>query len=123
MSDQSHPTAPREPDRPALRAVFADQLRPDDLDSLERLAGAVLELTREMASHTGVPTSAMVGQLAACADDIEHVAGALAYYGAADGDVLERWESRLGDVALTAGEDLIKVAGTLRQAIAQGGGE
>ena len=108
-------TEPEEPDLPALRAVYAHQLRPDDRRTLETLLESVLELTRE--SQMG-PSGAIAFDLTGAAEDLRLVEGWLAYTGRQEGNVLERHESRLADFAERLAPRVAEIAGELEAALA-----
>ena len=112
---------PRErfsPDNP-LRESFAHLIRPEERFALEQTCDSFLELTREAENIiAGIP-GGLDRRLSAVAADLRYAAGLLAYFGASEGDVLERWEARLADIALRLAPQIKGMAAGLESAIAE----
>jgi len=115
------PPADREPDTdlPALREIYVCQLRQEERDKLEGLCESVLELTREAdAIAREINCGAVDDDLRAAAADLRHVERYLRWTGASEGNVLERWESRLCDLAERLAPKVGEVAAELEAAVA-----
>jgi hypothetical protein len=113
-------TAP-ERDRPAVREVFAVQLRPAERETLERLADNLLELSREGGSavRAAIDYGSFDDDIRAVAADLRHVERFLRIIGASEGDVLDREESRLADLAAQLAVPVGEVARQLEAAVAE----
>lgn len=121
MSDRPKSTPappPFDPDS-SLRVTFLTMLRKRDQRLLGGLCRSMLELTREAPMIVkDIPGDAMATDLRAAAADLRYLAGYLAYTGASEGNCLERWERKLGDVAERLAERVAEVAGELEAALA-----
>jgi hypothetical protein len=128
MPDRPDPTPPADPelpecaperDRPALREIYACQLRRVERETLEQLADNVLELSREGggAVRASIAYTSFPDDFRAVALDLRHVERFLRVTGAAEGDVLDRQESRLADLAAQLAEPVGEVARQLETAV------
>lgn len=104
-------------DRP-LRESFAHLIRPKERFALERTCVSVLELTREAANIVQTIPGGLGVDVAAIADDLPFAAELLAYLGASEGNVLDRWEARLADTAERLAPRVEEIAGELEAAVA-----
>jgi len=113
------PECAPERDRPALREVFACQLRQVERETVERLADNVLELSREGGSavRAEIAYASFPDDFRAVALDLRHAERFLRILGASEGDVLDRQESRLADLAAQLAEPVGEVAGQLEAAV------
>ena len=110
---------PPEHDLPALREVYACQLRQEERGKLEGLCESVLELTREATMIArAINCGGVNDDLRAAAADLRHVELYLRWTGASEGNVLERWESRLCDVAERLADQVGVLADELEAAVA-----
>jgi hypothetical protein len=96
--------SPPDRDRPAVREIFAVQLRPAERETLERLADNLLELSREggPAVRAAIDYGSFPDDLRAVALDLRHAERFLRIVGASEGDVLDRAESPAGRSRLAA---------------------
>ena len=110
---------PPEPDLPALREVYASQLRQEERDKLEGLCESVLELTREATVIVReIPHGGIDDDLRAAVVDLRHLERYLRITGAQEGNCLERWESRLADAAERLAPRAGEIAAEIEAAIA-----
>lgn len=120
LEPELQPPESFDPDSP-LRESFAHLIRPEERFALELACASVLELTREAPMIVkDIPGDAMTIDLRAAVADLRYLAGYLEYTGASEGNCLERWERKLGDVAERLAERAAEIAGELEAALAAG---
>ena len=108
-----------EPDLPALRAIYARQIQPEQRENLENVLRSILRITREAPAIARELAGGIDAELAAAAADLRHVERYLRIAGASEGNVLERWESRLADKAAQLATPVAEVARQLEEAVAR----
>ena len=126
MRDRPKPTPATEPPRerepdadlPALREVYACQLRREERDKLEGLCASALELTREAdtIARTVRADCGLHTDLTAAAVDLRYVERYLRWVGANEGNLMSRGESRLCDLAERQAERIAEIASELEAA-------
>lgn len=108
-----------EPDLPALREIYARQIQPELRENLETMLRSCLRVIREAPAITRELAGGIDADLAAAAADLRHVERYLRITGASEGNVLERWESRLADVAAQLAIPVGELARQLEEAVAK----
>lgn len=101
-----------------LRETFAHWLRPEERFALEQICDGVLELTREASRpiRESIP-GGFDRDLAAVVADLRYAEAWLAYIGRSEGNVLERWQSRLADLAERLAPKVGDLAGEVETAL------
>jgi len=101
----------------ALRQTYGHLIRPEDQEILDQLTDSMLELTREADAIIRHIDFSFPFNIAAAARDLRYLERWLRVTGAAEGDCLDRWQSRLADAAERAAPKVGEVAAELEAAV------